>query len=589
MLTGLALCLGVLAPPTITPTELGWSVQAAGYTATVGRDGCFTGLRVGEAEFLDCGPAFPRGAYFYQGGLLPLPQVTVGDQQLTAQSDKARAVYHFEPQRVRWTLTNLTKERLLLVAVFRPELLALQDDLGRWLRAPKERAWTVGTAYLGAARLTLRGSTRWWGPWGRNQQIWETALGPEETREVILEPAVATSAEQAQAAAVAAAPDPVPTEPTGPMWDLAAHGAVPQTWPAEGFEAPGVRAVFYEGPPYAGRPTRVFAWIGLPEVPAGTKVPGIVLVHGGGGTAFETWVRLWTARGYAAIAMDTCGCVPRGKYSAWQRHAAGGPPGWGGFGQIDEPREDQWTYHAVASALRAHSLLRSLPEVDADRIGLTGISWGGYLASILAGVDTRLKFVVPVYGCGFTLDMPFGASVRGLGAGKSERWMRWWDPSVYLPQAKMPVCWVTGTNDFAYTVPGLTKSFHAVSGPRSLAIRLRMPHGHGAAGEAPEEIRILADSVVKGADPLPQVLAQGRDGVQAWCRFRAAQPLAKATLLYTTASGQWPERLWEEVPATVSGDRVTATLPAGVTCWFLNLYDPRNVVASSEPLEIAAP
>jgi hypothetical protein len=37
----------------------------------------------------------------------------------------------------------------------------------------------------------------------------------------------------------------------------------------------------------------------------GRKVPGIVLLHGGGGTAFESWVKLWVDRGYAAIAIDT--------------------------------------------------------------------------------------------------------------------------------------------------------------------------------------------------------------------------------------------------------------------------------------------
>ena len=37
----------------------------------------------------------------------------------------------------------------------------------------------------------------------------------------------------------------------------------------------------------------------------------MVLVHGGGGTAFDAWVRAWVKAGYAAIAMDTCGALPR--------------------------------------------------------------------------------------------------------------------------------------------------------------------------------------------------------------------------------------------------------------------------------------
>ena len=196
----------------------------------------------------------------------------------------------------------------------------------------------------------------------------------------------------------------VPVTNRGPRWDMKALDAAPKTYPADAPVAEGVTSVFYEGMPWRGKPTRVFAYYGLPKTEPGAKAPGMVLIHGGGGTAFDAWVRLWTSRGYAAIAMDTCGCVPIGSYGKWQRHDTGGPAGWGGFDQVDEPVEDHWTYHAIADVVLAHSLLRSLPEVDADRIGVTGISWGGYLTCIVSGVDPRFRFAVPVYGCGFLGD-----------------------------------------------------------------------------------------------------------------------------------------------------------------------------------------
>ncbi len=80
----------------------------------------------------------------------------------------------------------------------------------------------------------------------------------------------------------------------------------PAIRPASGFHAEGQEALFFDGLPWKGKPTRVFAWVGMPKLEPGKKAPGIVLVHGGGGTAFEAWVRLWMSRGYAAIAMDTC-------------------------------------------------------------------------------------------------------------------------------------------------------------------------------------------------------------------------------------------------------------------------------------------
>src|SRR5881396_1135128 len=145
--------------------------------------------------------------------------------------------------------------------------------------------------------------------------------------------------------------------------------------PPKMVEAPtsetGVRALYFESVPWKGKPTRVFAYYG---VPAGKKLPAMVLIHGGGGTAFAEWVRLWNKRGYAAIAMDTCGNLPEtapdGKPWAPSKnhHDFGAPQGWGGFAQIDEPVTDQWSYHAVAAAVLAHSLIRSFPEVDPKRI-----------------------------------------------------------------------------------------------------------------------------------------------------------------------------------------------------------------------------
>ncbi|MBS0260973.1 MAG: acetylxylan esterase, partial [Planctomycetes bacterium] len=268
-------------------------------------------------------------------------------------------------------------------------------------------------------------------------------------------------------------------------FDLKALDAAPQTFPTEQAAAEGVRSFFYTGEPYHGKPTRVFAYYGAPAVTAGTKVPAMVLIHGGGGTAFDRWVKVWTARGYAAIAMDLCGCVPEGTYGNWKRHEMGGPPGWdASFGQVTEPVAEHWQWHAVSAVIRAHSLLRSYPEVDADRIGVTGISWGGYMTGLVAGVDSRFRFAAPVYGCGFLGDnSAWLPAFEKMGPESSARWLKLWDPSQYLPHAKMPILWVNGTNDFAYPMDSWQKSYRLPTGDSTLCLRVRMPHGHGPAGE----------------------------------------------------------------------------------------------------------
>jgi dienelactone hydrolase len=368
-------------------------------------------------------------------------------------------------------------------------------------------------------------------------------------------------------------------------WDLAALSKAPAMSEAAGFSEPGVKAIFYDGMPWQGKPTRVFAWYAIPDVAPGEKVPGMVLVHGGGGTAFANWVRLWSERGYAAIAMDTCGCVPKGEYGKWERHGDGGPAGWGGFESVDDPVKDQWTYHAVADAILAHSLLLSMPGVDPERTGLTGISWGGYLTCITSGVDSRFKCAAPVYGCGFLRDnSAWLDGFKSMGEEKTTRWSGLWDPSVYLPNTAVPMLWITGTNDFAYPMDSLQKSYRLPKGPRQLSLIVRMPHGHGVAGENPEEIHVFCDSVLKGGVPLPKVTEQGRAGFDVFAKYEAGQAVTKAEINYTKDTGKWQDRKWETIPANIDADarRVSGVLPADTAVWYINVYDGRDVVSSSQ-------
>ena len=323
----------------------------------------------------------------------------------------------------------------------------------------------------------------------------------------------------------------------------------------------------------------------------------MVLVHGGGGTAFDYWVRLWNSRGYAAIAMDLCGCtpepppIPPGQPRT--RHADGGPPGWGAsYEQIDDPVEDQWTYHAVADVALAHSLLAARPEVDESRIGLTGISWGGYLTCIAAGVDPRSRFAVPVYGCGHYQDCPaFRVGLEPLGPERMQRWLDLWDPFAYLPRAEMPMMWVTGTNDSAYPLHAVQKSYRMISGELTLCIRIEMPHGHGGLGENPEEIHVFANSVLRGGTPLPRITRQSLDRGKLRVEFESEQPVVRGQLTYTRALGYWQDRKWTAAPAQLDAEAgcAEAELPPATTVCYMNLFDDRGCVVSSEHVEVAGP
>ena len=192
-------------------------------------------------------------------------------------------------------------------------------------------------------------------------------------------------------------------EPREQILTLGKLTAPPALYSAEGFAGEaGVKAVFFEALPWKGKPTRVFAWLGIPGKCAG-KLLGIVLVHGGGGTAFKEWVQKWNEHGFAAISIAVEGQIDerdtllsKGRSErSWKRHGWAGPARSGIYKDSTEPLPEQWMWHAVADAVLANSLLRSLPEVDPDKVGIMGISWGGVITSTVIGIDSRFAFTSP--------------------------------------------------------------------------------------------------------------------------------------------------------------------------------------------------
>ncbi len=359
-------------------------------------------------------------------------------------------------------------------------------------------------------------------------------------------------------------------------------------------ETSPVRSLFYEGEPYGGQPTQVFAYYATPGLLAGDKsldreLPAVVLVHGGGGTAFREWAELWAKKGYAAIAMDLAGHRPIEGKNAHDpanrtRLERGGPnqSDEEKFGSVDQSPDEQWPYHAVAAVIRAHSLIRSFEEVDHERTAVTGISWGGYLTCIVAGVDSRFRAAVPVYGCGYLHEnSAWLGRFAQMSENQRERWTKLWDPMQYLPGVQMPILWVNGTNDFAYPLDSYMKSYDLVEGTKQLCITVNMPHGHPQ-GWAPREIHLFVEHHLRGEPGLAEigqpVIKDGRVVVP----VRAAVTLKKAELHWAGGSEPINQRAWITRPAQIHGDRIEAeTPPNEADMWFLTVSDERDAVVSS--------
>ncbi|MGV3662497.1 MAG: alpha/beta hydrolase family protein [Prosthecobacter sp.] len=404
-------------------------------------------------------------------------------------------------------------------------------------------------------------------------------------------------------------------EKVGP-WDLdALKSNVPaMKWVKQDSQ---VHSLTYAGEKFQGKDTEVFAFYASPitlgEAKPGTKFPGVVLIHGGGGTAFADWVHLWAKRGYAAIAMDLSGSrppdpvydeatkAPKGHQSDAKlrtRLPNGGPMHGHAekFDSIGGDTSDDWPFHAAASVMRAHSLLRSFPEVDAEHTAVTGISWGGYTTCLVASLDDRFKAAVPVYGCGFLHE---GESVQKPSIDKLgdriKDWVKEYDPGSLLPRCHVPILFVNGTNDVHYVLDSYMKSYNVVPGEKQMRIEVNMRHGHPP-GWAPQEIGLFIDSKCRGGKALPIPGKPIIKGEQAQVLCETVTGVKKAELHYTADTGLRSKRAWKSIPASVgegiirveNGKPVRGKLitvvkpPADANTWFISVTDERDAMVTTE-------
>jgi dienelactone hydrolase len=371
---------------------------------------------------------------------------------------------------------------------------------------------------------------------------------------------------------------------------------IPAAHPAEGRAADGnLRPLFLDGLPYRGRPTRFFAWYGTPasgdgEGAGSGKRPAIVLVHGGGGTAFKEWVKKWNEQGFAAISLAVEGQTderqPDGR--TWKRHPWAGPARDGIYGDSAAPLADQWMYHAVADVVLADSWLRSLPEVDERHVGLMGISWGGIVASTVAGVDTRLAFVIPTYGCGALseADNQYGQALKD-----NPVYRQVWEPTLRLSRATMPMLWLTWLRDAHFPLDVEQATYRAAAGPRLVAVLPDMGHSHPA-GWKPPDSYAFARSIAERGSPWARQTGQELEAGKATALFESQRPIPSAALIHTADAGYTGRRRWQIAPAQLDAEgtriRVSAPLPPGTRAFFFNL-DAGGPTASSEFTEIVPP
>lgn len=124
-----------------------------------------------------------------------------------------------------------------------------------------------------------------------------------------------------------------------------------------------------------------------PDPQPSAAAPAVLYVCGHsplGAHHYQYNALMWARRGYVCLVLETIEqCDNPGEHHGYQM---GWDSEWSAFGYSSAGGE-------TFSSLRALDLLSADPAVDAERIGVTGISGGGALSLYVAAIDERIKAV----------------------------------------------------------------------------------------------------------------------------------------------------------------------------------------------------
>lgn len=349
-----------------------------------------------------------------------------------------------------------------------------------------------------------------------------------------------------------------------------------------------IKAIYYRSD-YDGEESYAFAYLGVPEGATETqKAPAVLLIHGGGGTAYWQWVKEWVNRGYVALAMDLEGHVPK-----WEGTSDNAPadlytasqyrtPYNQNYGDADLPIEKTWMYYAVSTAIRGNTLLHSLGYVDEYKVGVCGVSWGGVITSIITGYDDRFAFSVPIY-CALNI-AESGGNLAGYYKNHSAA--RVWDDDTGLSRVETPLFLLAMNNDVSAYPDSLSATAEHCKNAGFALVRDWL-HSHSHAFARPEPYA-FADSVVKGGEGLVKILSRP-NGLKGTVKVAVPEGRrVKAYIAYTNWTPRTKIPTFEHIRLTVENGEAAYELTdemdeevGGATHFYIWFTDDLNRVVST--------
>ena len=259
---------------------------------------------------------------------------------------------------------------------------------------------------------------------------------------------------------------------------------------------------------YAGQPIK--GWLLLPKNREG-KLPCVVEYIGyGGGRSFPTEWLLYASAGYAHFVMDTRG-QGSGSLSGDTPDIddAGGSPQYPGF--MTRGIAHHMTYYyrrLITDAIRAVDAVRELPQIDVERIAVTGKSQGGGLSLAVAGLQPTVKLCMPdvPFLCHFRRatrlvdSLPYYEIVRYCRSHRDKvdqvfQTLSYFDGMNFATRSKAKALFSVGLRDDICPPSTVFAAYNHYSGEKEIRVYEFNEHDGGGAHQNIERLSFLAKNI----------------------------------------------------------------------------------------------
>ena len=347
---------------------------------------------------------------------------------------------------------------------------------------------------------------------------------------------------------------------------------------------------------FKGRKAAMAAVYGFPK--GGTKLPGLVQIHGGGQFADYKAPLTNAKRGYATISIAWAGRISALGYAVnsdivklfWEgktndpayrvttdwgaldayhapcrneknAFASVAPAAWT-LDAVESPRNNPW-FLCVLGARRALTFLEQQPEVDPDKLGVYGHSMGGKITVMTTAADSRVKAAAP--SCGGLSDRNTDNPLYNATISDNES----------LKRIACPIIFLSPANDFHGHIDDLQKAIGEIAS-RDWRITCSPHHNHQDTEAYQVAGPLWFDQYLKGAFTYPQTPAASlkvktERGVPSFTVVPdASKPVLSVDIYYTRQGQREGEkndhentmaRFWHHAVATRTGGTWTAELP----------------------------